>query len=145
MDLNTFRPIAKKFGLIENKCHTCVEFYLDKNKYNTPYNGWVCTYYKKSNEMGSPRMKVRKLRNDESAFDLFRGSEDWKNSKGDNKMDWLKAQQIQTGIPQNATVADLIAILQKLPQDWPVGDADGGPLCEITVATDGRDKIVEIY
>lgn len=75
MDLNTFRPIAKKFGLIENKCHTCVEFYLDKNKYNTPYNGWVCTYYKKSNEMGSPRMKVRKLRNDESAFDLFRGSD----------------------------------------------------------------------
>lgn len=76
MDLNTFLPIAKKFGLIINKCHNgSVEFYIDKNKYNTPYNGWVCTYYKKSNEMGSPRMKVRKLRNDESAFDLLRGSD----------------------------------------------------------------------
>ena len=60
-------------------------------------------------------------------------------------MDWLKAQQIQTSIPQNATVADLIAILQKLPQDWPVVNADDGPLCEITVATDGRDKLVSIY
>lgn len=60
-------------------------------------------------------------------------------------MNWLKAQQITTGISQNATVADLIAILQKLPQDWPVGNADAGPLCEIVVATDGRDKIVEIY
>ena len=60
-------------------------------------------------------------------------------------MDWLKAQQIQTSIPQNATVADLIAILKKLPQNWPVGNSDEGPLCEITVATDGRDKIVEIY
>lgn len=60
-------------------------------------------------------------------------------------MDWLKAQQITTGIPRNATVADLIAILQKLPQDWPVVNADAEPLCEIVVATDGRDKIVEIY
>lgn len=60
-------------------------------------------------------------------------------------MDWLKAQQIQTSIPQNATVADLIAILQKLPQDWPVANADEGPLCEIVVATDGRDKMVSIY
>lgn len=60
-------------------------------------------------------------------------------------MDWLKAQQIRTGIPQNATVADLIAILQKLPQNWPVVNADEGPLCEITVATDGLNKIVEIY
>lgn len=60
-------------------------------------------------------------------------------------MDWLKAQQIRTDIPQNATVADLIAILQKLPQDWPVVNADEGPLCEIMVATDGRDKMVGIY
>lgn len=60
-------------------------------------------------------------------------------------MDWLKAQQIQTSIPQNATVADLIAMLQKLPQDWPVTNADEGPLCEIMVATDGRDKMVSIY
>lgn len=60
-------------------------------------------------------------------------------------MDWFKAQQIKTSIPQNATVADLIAILQKLPQDWPVTNADEGPLCEIVVATDGRDKTVEIY
>ena len=69
----------------------------------------------------------------------------WKNTKGDNKMDWLKAQQITTGIPQNATVADLIAILQKLPQDWPVVNSDEGPLCEIVVATDGRDKQVQVY
>lgn len=60
-------------------------------------------------------------------------------------MDWLKAQQITTGIPQNATVADLIAMLQKLPQDWPVTNADEGPLSEIMVATDGRDKMVSIY
>ena len=60
-------------------------------------------------------------------------------------MDWLKAQQIQTSIPQNATVADLIAILQKLPQDWPVTNADDGPLCEIMIATDGVDKTVSIY
>ena len=75
MDLNTFLPIAKKFGLIEHKSHTCVEFYIDKNKYNTPYCGWVCTYYKKSNEMGSPKMKVRKLRYDENSFDLCWGSD----------------------------------------------------------------------
>lgn len=76
MDLNTFLPIAKKFGLIINKCHNgSVEFYLDKLKYNTPYNGWVCTYYKNINEMGSPRMKVRKLGYDENAFDLCRGSD----------------------------------------------------------------------
>lgn len=60
-------------------------------------------------------------------------------------MDWFKSQQIKTSIPQNATVADLIAILQKLPQDWPVTNADESPLCEIVVATDGRDKTVEIY
>jgi hypothetical protein len=76
MDLNTFLPIAKKFGLIINKRNDGgVEFYIDKHKYNTPYNGWVCTYFKKSNEMGSPRMKVLKLRNDESAFDLHCGSD----------------------------------------------------------------------
>ena len=74
MDLNTFLPIAKKFGLLINKCHNGnVEFYLDKNKYNTPYNGWVCTYYNKSNEMGSPRMKVRKLGYDKDSFDLCWG------------------------------------------------------------------------
>jgi hypothetical protein len=60
-------------------------------------------------------------------------------------MDWLRAQQIRTAIPQNATVADLIAILQKLPQDWPVVNADEGPLCEICIATDGQDKSVAIY
>lgn len=76
MDLNTFLPIAKKFGLIINKCHNgSVEFYLDKNKYNTPYNGWVCTYFKNSNEMGSPRMKVRKLGYDVDGFDLCWGSD----------------------------------------------------------------------
>lgn len=76
MDLNTFFPIAKKFGLIVNKRPDGnVEFYIDKNKYNTPYNGWVCTYFKNSNEMGSPRMKVCKLKNDENSFDLYCGSD----------------------------------------------------------------------
>lgn len=76
MDLNTFLPIAKKFGLIINKRNNgSVEFYIDKNKYNTPYNGWVCTYFKLSNEMGSPRMKVRKLGYDEDGFDLCWGSD----------------------------------------------------------------------
>ena len=60
-------------------------------------------------------------------------------------MDWFKARQTTTGIPQNATVADLIAILQTLPQDYPVVNSDEGPLCEIVVATDGRDKQVQIY
>ena len=60
-------------------------------------------------------------------------------------MDWLRAHQIKTSIPQNATVADLIAILQKLPQDWPVTNSDSGPLCEIMISTDGRDKEVAIY
>ena len=72
MDLNTFFPIAKKFGLIVNKHHNGnVEFYIDKNKYNTPYIDWVCSYYKQSNEMCCPRMKVCKLRNDENGFDLY--------------------------------------------------------------------------
>jgi hypothetical protein len=76
MDLNTFLPIAKKFGLIINKRNNgSVEFYIDKNKYNTPYCGWVCTYFKQTNEMCSPRMKVCKLRNNESAFDLHWGSD----------------------------------------------------------------------
>ena len=75
MDLNTFLPIAKKFGLIANKCPTCVEFYIDKNKYNTPYNGWVCTYYRSTNKMACPRMRVCKLGFDENAFDLCWGSD----------------------------------------------------------------------
>jgi len=75
MDLNTFLPIAKKFGLIANKSHTCVEFYIDTNKYNTPYNGWVCTYYRSTNEMACPRMRVCKLGKDKEGFDLCWGSE----------------------------------------------------------------------
>ena len=76
MDLNTFLPIAKKFGLIINKCHNgSVEFYIDKYKYNTPYCGWVCTYFKQKNEMGSPRMKVCKLGYDVDGFDLCWGSD----------------------------------------------------------------------
>lgn len=76
MDLNTFLPIAKKFGLIINKRNNgIVEFYIDKNKYNTTYSGWVCTYFKQTNEMGSPRMKVWKLGNDVDGFDLCWGSD----------------------------------------------------------------------
>lgn len=76
MDLNTFLPIAKKFGLLINKCHNGnVGFYIDKNKFNTPYNGLVCTYYKSANEMDSPRMKVCKLGYDVDSFDLCWGSD----------------------------------------------------------------------
>ena len=76
MDLNTFLPIAKKFGLIIHPRQSgSVEFYIDKNKYKTPYNGWVCTYFKQPNEMGSPRMKVCKLEYDENSFDLHWGSD----------------------------------------------------------------------
>ena len=76
MDLNTFLPIAKKFGLVINKFNNgIVEFYIDKNKYNTKYSGLVCTYFKQTNEMGSPRMKVRKLGYDVDGFDLCWGSD----------------------------------------------------------------------
>ena len=71
MDLNTFLSIAKKFGLVKRKnTFGNYEFCVDTNKYNTPYNGWVCTFYYKENKMGGPKMKVRKLRYDETAFDL---------------------------------------------------------------------------
>lgn len=59
MDFNTFRPIAKKFGLIERKTPWGnVEYYIDLNKYNCKFNGHVCTYYKQEDKMGYPDMRV---------------------------------------------------------------------------------------
>jgi hypothetical protein len=69
MDLNTFRPIAKKFGLIERKTSLgIVEFYINIHKYNCVGDGQVCTYYTKENLMGSPTMKVFKMKNGGFAF-----------------------------------------------------------------------------
>ena len=69
MDLNTFLPIAKKFGLIEKKTPLgTVEFYIDIHKYNCGCSGQVCTYYPKENQMGGPTMRVYKLKN--GGFDL---------------------------------------------------------------------------
>lgn len=72
MDLNTFLPIAKKFGLIirKMKCGN-VEFYIDTNIYNCKFCGHVCTYFKKENEMGSPQMRVEPYRD---GFDLQWGT-----------------------------------------------------------------------
>ena len=60
-------------------------------------------------------------------------------------MNWWTAKQSRISIPENATVADLIELLKKCPQDYPVCNADEGSLCEICVATDSRDKQVQIY
>lgn len=60
-------------------------------------------------------------------------------------MNWWTAKQSRISIPENATVADLIELLKKCPQDYPVCNADEGSLCEICVAIDGRDKQVQIY
>lgn len=59
-------------------------------------------------------------------------------------MDWWIAKQ--KTIPLDVdTVADLIAVLKKCPQDYKIRDADGGQFCEIKIATDGTDKEVELY
>ena len=60
-------------------------------------------------------------------------------------MNWWTAKQNRISIPENATVADLIELLKKCPQDYPVCNVDEGLLCEICIATDGRDKQVQIY
>ena len=43
------------------------------------------------------------------------------------------------------TVADVIAALQKCPQNAPIGDADGDSFCEITIYQDGDEVSVELY
>lgn len=59
-------------------------------------------------------------------------------------MDWWTAQQKRIGL-QVETVADLIKALQQCPQDWKIRDADEGHFCEINIATDGTEKLVELY
>lgn len=59
-------------------------------------------------------------------------------------MNWWTAKQKRIGL-QVDTVADLIKALQQCPQDWKVRDADEGRFCEICVATDGTEKLVELY
>ena len=72
MDLNTFMPIAKKFGLIIRKHPSgSVEFYIDTNIYNCKFNGHVCTYYAKDNCMGGADMRVIPY---QDGFDLQYGT-----------------------------------------------------------------------
>ena len=59
-------------------------------------------------------------------------------------MDWLKANQQRTGI-EPKTVAELIDILKKCPQDWPIHNADSEEFCEINVVTDGEENEVMLY
>lgn len=58
-------------------------------------------------------------------------------------MNWLFAEQKRTGI-RPETVADLIKILQEYPQDWPIRTSDSSHFCQISTATDGRDKLVSL-
>ena len=72
MDLNTFLPIAKKFGLIKRKTPWGnIEFYIDINIYNCKFNGHVCTYYAKENWMGCADMRVEPFAD---GFDLQYGT-----------------------------------------------------------------------
>lgn len=58
-------------------------------------------------------------------------------------MNWLFAEQKSRGI-RPETVADLIKILQEYPQDWPIRTSDESHFCQISTATDGRDKLVSL-
>lgn len=42
-------------------------------------------------------------------------------------------------------MAELIDMLKKCPQNYPVCNADGGFLCEICIVMEGSDKQVQIY
>ena len=55
-----------------------------------------------------------------------------------------KAKQKKYGFKID-TVADLVKILQKCPQNYKIRNVDEGTFCEICVATDGVEKIVELY
>lgn len=59
-------------------------------------------------------------------------------------MNWMIAKQKRAPV-RAKTVAELIELLKKCPQNWPITDADGGRFCEILVATDGKDKVVSLY
>jgi hypothetical protein len=73
MDLNTFLPIAKKFGLVKHKnSFGNYEFCVDTNKFYCTGNCHVCTFYYKENKMGGPNMKVQDWN---GGFDLAWGSD----------------------------------------------------------------------
>lgn len=59
-------------------------------------------------------------------------------------MDWMNARQKR--IPLNVTtVADLIKVLQQLPQNHKIVNADEDDFCEINIATDCVEDIVMLY
>lgn len=60
-------------------------------------------------------------------------------------MDWLKAKQQTIPLNNVDTVADLIAILKKLPREYKLRNADEGTFCEINIATDGKENMVSLY
>lgn len=60
------------------------------------------------------------------------------------KMDWRTAKQVRQAITVS-TVSDLIAVLQKCPQDWPVCNPDECTFAGIMLANDGTNKLVELY
>lgn len=59
-------------------------------------------------------------------------------------MDWWNCKQTRKPV-RAKTVADLIAILQTCPQDYDIRNSDEGEFCEIIIATDGVENIVELY
>lgn len=59
-------------------------------------------------------------------------------------MDWWNCKQTRKAV-RAKTVADLIAILKTCPQNYDIRNADEGKFCEICIATDGVENIVELY
>lgn len=60
-------------------------------------------------------------------------------------MNYFTAEQKTIPFSRKPTVAEVIKALQECPQDAPICNADGGPLCEITIFTDGAEVSVELY
>ena len=60
-------------------------------------------------------------------------------------MAWWITKQNRIAIQEGTTVAELIDMLKKCPQNYPVCNADGGFLCEICIVMEGSDKQVQIY
>lgn len=60
-------------------------------------------------------------------------------------MNYFTANQKTIPFSSKPTVAKVIKALQECPQNAPLCNADGGPLCEITIFTDGNEVSVELY
>lgn len=60
-------------------------------------------------------------------------------------MNYFIASKKTIPLGRKPTVAEVIKALQECPQDAPLCNADGGPLCEITIFTDGNEVSVELY